>query len=622
MKTNMPIALSALSCVLLVSCASIESNSVEPATEVAVQTKAAAFPALEIVAPTNGATVALLSDGQKFYLDLPHDERIAKFADQDWRNTMTSFGYYPQPVELAWSWPVTNGVRAKFTVCVYRMPDNVPVYLENTVATNTTIDNLEIARDYTWEVFASAPDASKAFVSGTFTTEDHAPRLIRIPGVPNVRDLGGRIGRDGRRVRQGMVIRTAGLNENASEGFFSRDEILAQNPDKAEALLAREAAINAEKSAYVAMQPDHDLLRLSPLAISPTWALFRPDDATFKAEGDAAISALKAIPEALLGANAESVTLDDAGRHVFPREEQLAAKGPAIFIQEIDVAEDGWFSLACGADWYWDIRLDGKVVFDRMRGNGNNRHPIDAMNHTFPVKASKGRHILTAVVYTGSDSWTWCCLPSPNESRTNLLAHKITNCDRLIEELFHVSRGMHAGPSRLDHDTRIYMRNTLGMKTDIDLRNDNECYGMTGSPMGDTVTWAHISSACYGGMREDWGRDAFAKVFRIFLDPANYPIDFHCIAGQDRTGAVACIINALLGVKEEDLFLDWESTGFWNGYAGFNHENLFNHLLAVFREYPGETINEQIEAYVMSLGFTQDDFETLREIMLEPASDK
>ena len=43
----------------------------------------------------------------------------------------------------------------------------------------------------------------------------------------------------------------------------------------------------------------------------------------------------------------------------------------------------------------------------------------------------------------------------------------------------------------------------------------------------------------------------------MFLDPANYPIDFHCIAGQDRTGAVAFILNALLGVEEEELYLDW-----------------------------------------------------------------
>ena len=623
MKIKTLAALSALTCALLVSCASVETVSTESTREAAIKAVPAVTSCpLGIVSPTNGATVALLSDGQKWYLDLSREVRIAQFASPEWRKKMTALGYYPQPVELAWYWAVTNSLRPKYTVCVYEMPGHVPVYIKDTVATNAAIDNLKIAREYAWEVYASAPDSSRAFASGSFTTEDHAPRLIRIPGVPNVRDLGGRIGLDGRRVRQGMVIRTAGLNDNASEAFYTREETLARNPDKAEALLAREAAINAEKVEYVAMQPNHDLLRLSPIALSPTWTLFRPDDKAFKAEGDAAIAALGSIPDSLLGAAAESATLDEEGRHVFSPEEKKAAKGPAIFMQEIEVAEDGWFSLACGADWWWDVRLDGRVVFDRLHGNGNNRNPKNASNHMFPVKASKGRHILTAVVYAGSESWMWCCLPSPKATRTNLLAQKIHNCDRQIEELFRVSKGKVAGKNRLNDTTRAYMLDSLGMKTDIDLRTDGECYGMKGSPMGDTVTWAHISSGCYGQMGTTFGREAFAKVFRVFLDPANYPIDFHCIAGQDRTGAVACIINGLLGVPEEELYLDWESTGFWNGNVGFNHANLFNHLIKVFSEYPGDTINERIEAYVLSLGFTRDDIETLREIMLEPATDK
>ena len=42
-----------------------------------------------------------------------------------------------------------------------------------------------------------------------------APRLIRVARVPNVRDLGGRVTEDGRRVRQGLLFRSAGLNDNA-----------------------------------------------------------------------------------------------------------------------------------------------------------------------------------------------------------------------------------------------------------------------------------------------------------------------------------------------------------------------------------------------------------------------
>ena len=105
-------------------------------------------------------------------------------------------------------------------------------------------------------------------------------------------------------------------------------------------------------------------------------------------------------------------------------------------------------------------------------------------------------------------------------------------------------------------------------------------------------------------------------MFRVFLDLRNYPVLFHCIAGQDRTGAVAFILNALLGVPEEQLYLDWESTGFWNPDIRFSHE-AFSALVHVFDAYPGATINERVEAYVISLGYSKADIDRFRDIMLE-----
>ena len=42
----------------------------------------------------------------------------------------------------------------------------------------------------------------------------------------------------------------------------------------------------------------------------------------------------------------------------------------------------------------------------------------------------------------------------------------------------------------------------------------------------------------------------------------NYPIYFHCNAGADRTGTLAILIEALLGVSEEDITKDFELTTF------------------------------------------------------------
>lgn len=49
-----------------------------------------------------------------------------------------------------------------------------------------------------------------------------------------------------------------------------------------------------------------------------------------------------------------------------------------------------------------------------------------------------------------------------------------------------------------------------------------------------------------------------APYLRVFANPDNYPIIFHCRGGADRTGSLAFILNALQGVSEADLIKDYE----------------------------------------------------------------
>ena len=576
----------------------------------------AAEPApLKLLAPAEGATVPLLNERQKAFLAMPHAERIAAYSNETFRSELRkTAGYCPKPVRLEWEDGATNGVRTVYTVEVRRRPDGTPVFRADTVGTCVEVDNLEIAREYEWTVHANALGHESA--TGTFRTEDRAPRLIRGGAVPNVRDLGGRVGLGGRRVRQGLVYRSAGLNENAKTRYLTREQALAKSDDP-DALLAAEAALAAETNALAGFQARPGDLTLVEGTLPRQWTVFRVTKEAFDAEGDAALRALREIPATFLGAPAEEADLGEDADFTFPAEARDAAAGPAVFLCEAEFSGDGWCGFGCGADWFWSLRIDGETVFDRSGGNDIN--PVETSNHVFVAPVRKGRHLVEAVVRTGSVAWRWRCRTSPPEPLDKLLAGKIANDKARIDRLFVVPDGFVPGASRINDANRSLWLDTLGIRTDIDLRSEGEVRGMEGSPLGPTVAWVNVSSSAYAGMQEERGRIPFSKVFRVFLDPANYPIDFHCIAGQDRTGAVAFILNALLGVEEEELWLDWEATAFWNPSPHFNHAKLFDHLVRGFDRFPGETIRERVEAYVRSIGFTDDDIATLRGILLEPA---
>jgi protein-tyrosine phosphatase len=170
---------------------------------------------IKILSPENGATVSQLYPVQAQLVGETMPEREKYFDGGVNAKRLKDAGCKPKPVELRW-----QGGVAPFKLTVRRLPDG-KVFLDTKVDGNEAqIDSLETGREWEWTVCDTGGSAK-----GVFKTEDKAPRLININGAVNVRDIGGWKGLDGRRIRQGLLFRSAGLNRNAPIEYYSLAEV-------------------------------------------------------------------------------------------------------------------------------------------------------------------------------------------------------------------------------------------------------------------------------------------------------------------------------------------------------------------------------------------------------------
>jgi len=162
------------------------------------------------------------------------------------------------------------------------------------------------------------------------------------------------------------------------------------------------------------------------------------------------------------------------------------------------------------------------------------------------------------------------------------------------------------------------VRDEFGIKTDLELRNDQEsaCFG--DSILGPDVRWVRVPFGAYEYVGNlDRGREPFGEIFREFLDENNYPIVFHCSGGRDRSGSLAFLLNGLLGVSEDDLCRDWEATAFEDSSLTFRSDRILR-LTDYIASRHGETFSDRLVNYAHSCGITDDEIARFRAIMLEP----
>ncbi len=128
-----------------------------------------------------------------------------------------------------------------------------------------------------------------------------------------------------------------------------------------------------------------------------------------------------------------------------------------------------------------------------------------------------------------------------------------TEMDGLIEASYYLSQK--------DVDS---VRRQFGFVSDIDLReawtSPDADYT---SPLGADVKHKFYEVPSYVNVFANSYKPAMNALFTDLAKEENYPVYLHCTYGADRTGTVVFLLQGLLGMSEEDMVREFQTTGFF-----------------------------------------------------------
>lgn len=186
-------------------------------------------------------------------------------------------------------------------------------------------------------------------------------------------------------------------------------------------------------------------------------------------------------------------------------------------------------------------------------------------------------------------------------------------------KLFRGSR-LFADGSVNDYD-KMLMHDFLGIQHELELRYSSEIASEPQySLIGRDVEWTHIDGA--------WYSIADSAKCRAMLDCVmdsaikGIPLYFHCAGGADRTGTLAMMIEAILGVSQSDIDKDYELTCYYSGVATDaqarrRNESEWTDLINAFSGYPGNTLRDKVVAWAITLGIPIETINAFRSAMID-----
>ena len=190
-----------------------------------------------------------------------------------------------------------------------------------------------------------------------------------------------------------------------------------------------------------------------------------------------------------------------------------------------------------------------------------------------------------------------------------------------------VKYGLLIRGGKLSAADRAVLVGEMGIQHDLDLRGregggSEDEPDMTESPLGSDVWYTRTQQYAWYALTPV---AAWQTYLRCVIDAVTHrePVYFHCTAGADRTGTLACVLEGLLGLSQSDIDKDYELTTFYSGSgsdaaARRRNESDWKGLINAINAISGDTFRDKcVHFAVGTCGMSMADINAFRAAMID-----
>lgn len=264
-------------------------------------------------------------------------------------------------------------------------------------------------------------------------------------------------------------------------------------------------------------------------------------------------------------------------------------------------------------DWPYGVTLGDTTYYNLIPGRSYTLAPVFDHQEAEPITIQtlgQLRQIRAEGIDNVRDLGGW---PTADGRRLRYgLLYRGTELNTLYKPTYPKLRSPH---QVTEADVRM-MRDLLGIRAELDLREASERPEPDGSPLGEDIAYISYPISFRDINTSYTNRTYYLGCLRFIIGQLQqgHPVYIHCIWGADRTGILCCLLEGALGVSQSDLDKDYELTSF-GGNTRYRNNEYYLKVLHHIRSLDAPTLQQQFRARWIGIGATAEELDLFTSLM-------